>query len=159
MKRALIAGIIAALLIPTKAYALDFMYADDIYTMAEEISKPYNISPELVQAIIWTESRYATDAVNKNCKGLMQVNEKCHKDRMDRLGVTDLYNPYDNIRVGVDYLSELYMMYEDTGVVLDMYNGLSVSSNKVSAYTKQITELAYDLETEHGKHKERRETK
>lgn len=139
-----------------QAYALDFMWPDDIYSMCEEISKPYNVSPEIVQAIIWRESRYATDATNGSCKGLMQVNECCHLERMEKLGVTDLFNPYDNIRVGVDYLAELFEEYEDTSYVLDIYNGNSKAgcnfkNGKVSSYAKSICGLAEELEKEHGK--------
>lgn len=139
-----------------QAYALDFIYADDIYSMCVDICEPYDICPELVQAIIWRESRYAKDAVNGNCKGLMQINQCCHMERMERLGVTDLNNPYDNIRVGVDYLAELYREYEETSYVLDIYSGKADAENifksgRMSAYSRSITQLAEELEVEHGK--------
>lgn len=139
-----------------KADVLDFIYPDDVYSMCEEICKPYNVSPELVQAIIWRESRYAKDAVNGSCKGLMQINENCHMSRMEKLDVTDLYNPYDNICVGVDYLAELFQEYEDTSYVLDVYNGNKNAGNnykngKVSSYAKSICDLSEELEKEHGK--------
>lgn len=139
-----------------QAYALDFIYPDDVYSMCVEICEPHDISPELVQAIIWRESRYAKDARNRNCQGLMQINEPCHIERMERLGVSDLNNPYENIRVGVDYLAELFEEYEEPGYVLDVYNGNSSAGDnyrhcRLSAYSKSILELAEELEKEHGK--------
>ena len=38
--------------------------------------------------------------------GLMQIQPKWHEDRMRRLGVTDLLDPEQNVRVGADLLSE-----------------------------------------------------
>ena len=58
-------------------------------------------------AIVEAESSGKADARNGGCIGLMQVYEKYHKDRMKRLGVTDLYDPYSNILVGTDILMEL----------------------------------------------------
>lgn len=156
MKRILIIALLSAGLMCQTVHAQDFMYCDDIYSMAEEICKPYNLSPELVQAIIWTESRYDVDAKNGSCIGLAQINKSCHEDRMERLGVTDLTNPYDNILVCADYLAELYREYEDTGLVLDKYRGSSSAESNfkkgiVSSYTKTVTEKALEFEIEHGK--------
>lgn len=83
--------------------------------------------PEVVQAYLWClceerginyyvavalierESRYQWDASgdNGNSKGYMQIYESWHKERMEAEGVTDLYNPYGNIRVGLNFLQEL----------------------------------------------------
>lgn len=54
--------------------------------------------------------------------GYMQVQQKWHQNRMDRLGVTDLSEPYGNFRVGLDYLSELYGKYNDWNLALTVYN-------------------------------------
>lgn len=153
---ALIVAITCTVAPVQQTYAKDYLYADDVYTMAVEICDGHNISPELVQAIIWRESRYDADAVNSSCKGLMQINEPCHRDRMKKLGVTNLYNPYDNVKVGVDYLAELFTRYEDTAYVLDVYSGnrsagANFKSGVVSKYAKGIMELAAELEKEHGK--------
>ncbi len=36
--------------------------------------------------------------------GLLQVNAKWHRDRMEKLGATDLTDAYSNILVATDYL-------------------------------------------------------
>lgn len=107
-------------------------------------------------AIIEKESSGQADAVNGDCKGLMQVSERWHTDRMERLGVTDLYDPYGNIIIGVDYLAELATEYEDIALVLDIYSGNSKAFQNyehgiVSIYAKEILERTAELERLHEK--------
>ena len=64
---------------------------------------------EMVFALIEQESRCRWDAEGDNGTsiGLMQVSEKWHMQRMEELGAYDLKNPYQNVLVGVNYLSEI----------------------------------------------------
>lgn len=94
---------------------------EDIIAYTDEIGERYNICPELIQAVIERESHYNPDATNGDCVGLMQVSEKWHTDRMERLGVTDLYDPYSNILVGTDYLAELWRETSSKGYGDDLY--------------------------------------
>lgn len=88
-----------------------------------EIAEEYNLEPELIVAMIETESSGKADAVSSaKCIGLMQVSPKWHKDRMERLGVTDLTDPYGNILVGCDFVAELFGKYNDVHTVLMAYN-------------------------------------
>lgn len=65
-----------------------------------------------VLGLIEVESAYKWDAISKNgAKGYMQIVESWHEDRMDRLGVSDILNPYQNISTGLDYLEELLEKY------------------------------------------------
>lgn len=66
-----------------------------------------NVTNSLIQSVIMSESSYNPLASNGNHVGLMQVSTYYHKDRAERLGVSDLRDPYGNILVGTDYLSEL----------------------------------------------------
>jgi hypothetical protein len=45
---------------------------------------------------------------------------------MARLGVTDLYDPEQSMRVAADYLVELFERHCDVGLVLMIYNGQHV---------------------------------
>ena len=122
----------------------------------EEVSAEYGICPELIIAIVEHESSGNAAAANGGCKGLMQINEKYHKDRMKRLGVTDLYDPYSNILVGCDYLMELAEEYEDLPMVLMVYNGSSDAETRwengnYTEYAKSIMKRAEELERIHGK--------
>ena len=121
----------------------------------EEVSSDYNICPELIESIIFYESSWNEKAYNSKygCKGLGQINQNVHKDRMKALGVTDLYDPYGNILVMCDYLSELFIQYEEVETVLMIYNegnnGLK-RANKgiVSNYCKRVLDLSEELERE-----------
>lgn len=117
----------------------------------EIIGEEYNVCPELLMAIIERESSGKSDANNCGCIGLMQIYEKYHKDRMNRLGVSDLKDPYGNILVGTDYLMELADKYEDVGLVLMKYNGDSKANTyweagELSEYAAGILERSAELE-------------
>ena len=114
----------------------------------------YCICPELVMAIIERESEGDPNATNGSCKGIMQISEKWHADRMYRLGVTDIYDTVGNIHVGVDYLSELFLKYEDAETVLMVYHGEKDAASKasrgeISDYAKGILERSQELERLH----------
>ena len=68
-----------------------------------------NIDPAVIIAMIDQESDFREDCVGDNGEavGLMQIQQKWHLERMDKLGVTDLMNPLQNVAVGIDYLAEL----------------------------------------------------
>ncbi len=123
----------------------------EIEAAAFNYGEEYDISPYLLLAIMRYESTYTLTANNGDCKGLMQVNEPYHLDRMDRLGVTDLYDLDGNVHVGADYLAELYGTYKDWGIVLGLYHGESKAIIKgrkgiYSRYTLKILDKAAELE-------------
>lgn len=126
----------------------------------EETCSIYNISPELVEAIIERESNWNADAVNGECVGLMQISQRYQKERMEKLGVNDLTDPEDNILVGVDYLAELFEEYDDPYAVLMFYNsgysneyGLrAYEDGRYSDYAKEVCERAITLELIHKKY-------
>ncbi len=82
----------------------------------------YGVDYELILAMIEVESSYRNDAESTcGAVGYMQVIEKWHKGRMERLNVEDLSNPYSNIMVGVDYMAELLENYPEE-IALGIYN-------------------------------------
>jgi hypothetical protein len=109
-----------------------------------DICSKYNMEPTLIKSIIKQESNYNPKAANGNCLGLMQVSSRWHKNRADRLGITDFYDPYSNILLGVDYLSELYNTHKDMRLALMLYNmkhdtAISMYENgQISNYAKTI---------------------
>jgi hypothetical protein len=92
-------------------------YVDDIC-----LNHYSNVDPALIKSIIYQESRYNPKSKNGNCLGLMQISTHWHSDRAAKLGVTDFYDPYSNILLGVDYISELSIQYQDPVLVLMLYN-------------------------------------
>lgn len=113
-----------------------------------------SISPALVIAMIERESCFKADVIGDNGKafGLMQIHPRWHQERMDRLGCTDLLNPYDNIKVGMDILSELFHTNSEVYWVLMAYNGGIDYANKYatvgnySEYALEISERVFELE-------------
>lgn len=74
----------------------------------EETGIPY----ELALAVIRQETEFHNVVGDDGRSvGYMQVQRRWHEDRMARLGVTDLTDPYGNFRVGCDYLAELLGKY------------------------------------------------
>ena len=124
-----------------------------------EIAEVYNLCPELIMAIIETESSGRADAVsNAGCIGLMQIYPKYHQDRMERLGVTDLTDAYSNILVGCDYIAEMAYKYHDLNVVLAGYNEGEYSDaierakqGEWTGYAKRVSRRSEELERIHGK--------
>ena len=89
-------------------------------TLVENFSRRYNLSTELVYAIIHSESDFSPTLVsNKSAMGLMQVvpdtaNDEVHKylyGRMGDVGFEDLSVPETNIRYGTTYLHILFTRY------------------------------------------------
>ena len=70
------------------------------------------VSMVLALAVISRETDFRNvSGDNGNSAGYMQIQERWHRDRMERLGVTDLYDPLSNFRVGCDFLAELLERY------------------------------------------------
>lgn len=153
MVMAVMASTLLALTYPCPAYA---MAEQEVAELSIRVGEEFSICPELLQAAAWQESRYQEDAEAGGCSGLMQVSGCWHRERMERLGVVDLYDPEGNMRVAADYLAELFARYEDTGMVLMVYNGDSMAkeyqeTGELSDYAAAVLEKSYQLEQEHGK--------
>lgn len=145
--------------IPSTEAAEGCISEAELIQITEEVGAMYDICPELLQALVERESTYRIDATNGSCKGLAQISVKWQTDRMDRLGVTDIYEPYGNILVVADYLRELYneRQDDDTYYVLMRYNMAIDTANQLYAageitdYARGIVKRAMELERLHGK--------
>lgn len=132
-------------------------YLDSSYVeLCEEIGEEYAICPELLEALIERESHGHADAQNGSCKGLCQISERWHSDRMERLGVSDIYDPEGNIRLAADYLTEMGAEYLDIGLVLMKFHGESDAESKaergeLSNYAEWILTRSEELERVHQK--------
>ncbi len=121
-----------------------------------EYGEQYGICPELLMAMVEKESSGNPNTESGGCMGLMQINPKWHKERMERLGVMDIFDERGNILVAADYLAELFAEHVEVSLVLDKYNGNSKAQSNyddgvISDYTKRILERSCILEELHGK--------
>ena len=84
------------------------------------IAFKYDVDPELVHSIIRAESNYNSQAVSpKGAIGLMQL----MPDTAKQLGVSDPYDPIENIEAGVKLLKDLMDTYgQKEELVLAAYN-------------------------------------
>lgn len=135
----------------------DTYISKEVQRACIKYGEEYNICPELLMAMCEKESSGRADAVNGPCKGLLQVNENVHKERMERLGVTDLYDIDSNVNVAADYLLELFEENEDIYLVLMKYNMGGAAAEILyeqgiySKYAVSVSERSMELERIHGK--------
>jgi soluble lytic murein transglycosylase-like protein len=121
------------------------------YSICEE----YGVSYPIILAMIERESKYRDFITGDDgaSKGYMQVMERWHKERMQELGVTDLYDPYDNILIGVDFLHEILDEYPDQNKALMVYNMGETGAKRLwkkgiykTSYSKGVIERAQEIE-------------
>lgn len=91
---------------------------------AYNICKRYGIDYELFLAMMYKESTYRPGVVGGgNSYGLCQIHVSNHGNLMARLGITNFFDPYDNMTAGAYLLSNYINMYGDTVTALNAYNG------------------------------------
>lgn len=97
-------------------HQLEHRYDGDILKAAQR----YQISPNLVRAVVWQESRFNARARGMAGEiGLMQIRrlageEWAAAERVRGFDVDDLYDPETNTRVGAWYLAKLLKRYRST---------------------------------------------
>lgn len=125
---------------------------DQIFKLCFE----YGIDEKIVIAMCWRESLFNEDAVGDNGHsfGLMQIQERYHGERMERLGVDNLLDPVQNVTVGIDFIAELYGKYGDIEKALVCYNygeygarqNLFNNGVYTTNYSRSVIEYANSLE-------------
>lgn len=103
----------------------DNMTLSEIFQKA---SQTYNIDVELLKAVAKQESGFdANSTSSSGAMGIMQLMPSTAQS----LGVTDAYNPYQNIMGGAKLLSNLLNKYnQDTSLALAAYNAGSGNVDK-----------------------------
>jgi hypothetical protein len=123
---------------------------DHIFKLCDNV----DIDPVYVIAMIRRESNYKANNMGDggDSYGLMQIQPKWHQKRMDRMGCTNLLDPYQNVAVGIDYLAELMEYGKGIEWALMAYNGGPRYANKKTAngeitkYVTRVLETVEDLE-------------
>lgn len=128
----------------------------DYVNICEEVGQEYGICPEILIALIEKESAGHPDAQSGSCKGLCQVSDRWHRDRMEKLGVDNIYDPEGNIRLCADYLTEIGAEVNDMGLALMIYNGSTnafelAERGELTHYAEWILTRSEELERAHGK--------
>lgn len=112
----------------------------------------------VVLAMIEVESGYRWDAVGMGDDvGYMQVVQRWHEDRMERLGADNLLDPFQNVRVGVDFMKELLEKYGgsyEKALTAYQYGSTGAYKHVFSAgldcskYAEDVLEVADRIRTE-----------
>ena len=99
----------------------------------EKIARTNGLDSALLRAVISVESKYNPKVVsNKGAAGLMQLMPETAK----RYGVTDIFDPVQNIQGGAKYLRDLLGMFNsDLSLALAAYNA---GENTVVKYGNRI---------------------
>lgn len=125
----------------------------DLQVFIIQTCEELNIDAGVVMAMIFFESSYDASAIGDggNSVGLMQIQERWHKERMERLDVTNLLNPYQNVTVGIDFLAELLDEYDgNVEMALMAYNAGRDGADEYwfsqgeysNEYSQKVTDLA-----------------
>ena len=132
-----------------------------------ELCDEYLVPPELVFAMIERESTWNADAFNasSNCIGLMQIATVNLGWLGRELGVSDLYDPYQNVLAGVTMIGDYIAQYGDLHKALMCYNCGESGAKKqfangiyASAYSRWIVNRMGELMEERGGEEKEKET-
>ena len=109
--------------------------AEEVQLHIIHVCEKNYIDPSVIMAMIDRESDFRVKAMGDKGQafGLMQIQPKWHQARMDKLGVTDLLDPIQNVTVGMDYLVELLEQGHGLEWALMAYNGGNAYANKLAA--------------------------
>lgn len=103
-----------------------------IAAMVEESARAHSVDPLLVHSVISVESNYNPYAVSpKGAEGLMQLMPPTAR----QLGVSNSFDPQQNIEAGVKYLKYLQDLYHDDRLALAAYNA---GSRNVDKYNRTV---------------------
>lgn len=119
-----------------------------IHTLCEE----HNLAYSFIIALIETESNFNSDIVSATDDyGLMQINACNHRDDFDYL------DPYDNVTMGIEMLSDLAEKYSDVESVLMAYNlgeagAVNLWNQGIYStdYTTKVLDKKLKYEEKHG---------
>jgi soluble lytic murein transglycosylase-like protein len=102
-------------------------------SMIAKVAKRANLSPELLHAVVRAESAYDPKALSKKgARGLMQLMPAT----ADRYGVSDSWDPEQNLDGGARYLRDLLDMFDqDLKLAVAAYNA---GENAVKRYGNKI---------------------
>jgi len=91
----------------------------EIAAMVNQAAKAHDVDPLLVESIIQVESNFNPYAISsKGAEGLMQLMPPTAR----MLGVSNSFDPAENIEAGVKYLHYLQSVYQDDRLALAAYN-------------------------------------
>lgn len=131
----------------------DVQLSEELQHYTQDVCEEYGVSYPLVIAIMKKESEFRPDVIsNTGDHGIMQVNEGNHEWLEGVLGITDWYDPKQNILAGV-YMLAQFSGYEDVHQILMSYNCGPSGAKRLwsegvytTAYSRAVVEILDGLE-------------
>lgn len=123
----------------------DVPLSDELQDHIAMTCEKYHIDPAIVTAMIFQESTYRSHLLGDGGKsyGLMQVQKRWHEERMDKLGVDNLFDPFQNVTVGIDILAGHIDAYDgDVEMALVAYN-MGATGAKRNCFSKGVYSSKY----------------
>lgn len=125
----------------------DVPLAADLQIHIIETCEEHHIDPAIVMAMAYRESGFNAEAIGDggDSYGLLQIQPRWHYGRMERLGCTDLIDPFQNVTVAVDYLAEQLDRYDgDMAKALVAYNQGHFKET-ITDYALDVLDMAAEL--------------
>lgn len=92
----------------------DIPLSHELQDAAEKACQEYSVPPNVLYAVMEVESGYQVDAQNGKCLGLMQIHTINLPYLTKEVGITDLYDPVQNITAGAYLLGGYLQKYSLT---------------------------------------------
>lgn len=128
--------LVSILALPVEAGYADTYIPESQIRLCEQYGKAYGICPELLEALIETESSGQMSARNGSCYGICQINGAVHG-----------YS-YDTEKKQIQKACELLLGYEcEVDLALSYYNGQK--HPHYEGYTEKVLNRAHELEVIH----------
>jgi membrane-bound lytic murein transglycosylase MltF len=111
----------------------DIPMSKELQEYTFELCREYNLSYELVLAVMHTESRFDPNADSGNSKGICQISRGTGDWVSEQAGIRDFdpYNPKHNIAVGIWYLDYLRSYWWEQGCLdQDVFSLMLISYNR-----------------------------
>ena len=115
----------------------------------------YEIDFAFTMALIFKESSFRPDADSGSSVGLMQIHRINHGWLSEELGLTDFFDPEQNVTAGLYMLRNLFEKYDDPHLVLMAYNMGETGARKLwnqgiytSSYSEGVLRVAEEFQNE-----------
>lgn len=130
----------------------DIRLSEELQHYTQDVCDEYGVSFPLVISIMKHESEFRSDAVSvTDDYGIMQINGGNHEWLEGTLGITDWFDPRQNILAGV-YMLAQFNGYEDVHQILMSYNCGPSGAKKLwaegvytTAYSRAVVEILEGL--------------
>ncbi len=141
-----------ASVVPTEADGFRYYnisLSRELQEYAFNICKKYGIEYELFLSVMYNESRFNPNASSGVAHGLCQIHQSNFPSLSSKLGITNLYDPYDNMTAGA-YMLGIYIANASKRVSGDDITVYALNSYNMGegayysiCYSKGILDRAY----------------